>query len=230
VKRVIYCGTIGIFGHRFAGVCNEDSEKRPGNIYEKTKLAAEELALGYFASRGLETLSLRPADVYGPRDQRLLKLFRGVARGSFPMFGRGKGRRHMIFVSDVVSAFEKACTVQRGLGKAYIIAGPEVCTLYELVETIRKATGQPRYGFPLPLTPMLVAAAVTEDICATIGVAPPIYRRRMDFFTSDCAFDISRARDVLDWTPRVNLSEGVRLTLDAYRTAGLIATARAVQG
>jgi nucleoside-diphosphate-sugar epimerase len=217
VERFIYCGTIGIFGHRFDGVADEDYPKHPGNVYEETKLAAESLTLDYGAEIGLETLSLRPADVYGPRDERLRKLFSAIGKARFPLFGQGSGRRHMVYVSDVVAAFEKALTSNHVIGNSFIIAGPEVCTLATLVETIRKATGQTRFGFRLPLSPMLFAAAVTEDVCNVIHVTPPIYRRRMDFYTSDSAFDISRARSALDWAPEVSLEDGIGRTLRSYQ-------------
>ena len=90
---------------------------RPGNIYERTKVSAEALVREFGAGRGLPSVILRPADVYGPRDQRLLKLFKGVSRGRFPLFGRGDGRRHMVYVDDVVSAFFKACERDEALGR-----------------------------------------------------------------------------------------------------------------
>jgi nucleoside-diphosphate-sugar epimerase len=67
---------------------------------------------------------------------------------------------------------------------------------------------------------MLAAAAVVEDVCQKLRLDPPIYRRRMDFFTSDSAFDTSRARRLLGWAPRVELAEGVRRTAEGYREAG----------
>jgi nucleoside-diphosphate-sugar epimerase len=69
---------------------------------------------------------------------------------------------------------------------------------------------------------MLGAAAVVEDVCQVLHLDPPIYRRRMDFFTSDSEFDTSRARRLLDWSPQVGLSEGVRRTYEAYRAAGAL--------
>jgi nucleoside-diphosphate-sugar epimerase len=69
---------------------------------------------------------------------------------------------------------------------------------------------------------MLAAAAVVEDVCQALKVDPPIYRRRMDFFTSDSAFDTSRARRVLDWSPKVELAEGVRRTFEDYRRSGAL--------
>jgi nucleoside-diphosphate-sugar epimerase len=69
---------------------------------------------------------------------------------------------------------------------------------------------------------MLAVAAVVEDVSTAVKVTPPIYRRRMDFFHSDSAFDTSRARQVLGWEPKVHLNEGVVRTLEAYRKAGLV--------
>jgi nucleoside-diphosphate-sugar epimerase len=223
VERFVYCSTIGIYGHRAPGITREESPLAPGNIYERTKVSAERLVREFAEQCDLPSVVLRPADVYGPRDQRLLKLFKGVSRGRFPLFGSGEGRRHMVYVDDVVSAFFKACERNEAVGEGVIVAGPRACTLRELLEEITRATGSKRYGLRLPLAPMLGLAAVVEDVCAALKVDPPIYRRRMDFFYSDSEFDTSRARRVLDWEPRVDLQEGVRRTLEDYRQTGVMA-------
>jgi len=222
VERFVYCSTIGIYGHRAPGVTAEGSPLRPGNIYERTKVAAERLVRELAPLSAVPFTILRPADVYGPRDQRLLKLFKGVSAGRFPLFGDGAGRRHMVYVDDVVSAFFSACDRREAAGEAMILAGPRTCTLRELIEEVRRATGSPRFGRRLPLAPMLAAAAVVEDVCRTLHLDPPIYRRRMDFFTSDSEFDTSRARRLLAWAPRVDLPEGVRRTYESYRAAGVL--------
>jgi dihydroflavonol-4-reductase len=222
VTRFVHCSTIGIFGHRAPGITREDSPLAPGNVYERTKAASERMVREVAGARGMPFVILRPADVYGPRDQRLLKLFRGVQRGRFPLFGAGTGRRHMVYVDDVVSAFFRACERNEVLGQAPIVAGPRPCTLRELIGQVQEATGSRRYGIRLPLAPMLAAAAVVEDVCRALHLEPPIYRRRMDFFWSDSEFDISRARQALDWTPRVELAEGIRRTAEDYRRTGAL--------
>jgi dihydroflavonol-4-reductase len=224
VRRFVYCSTIGIYGHRAAGITREDSPLAPGNIYERTKVSAERLVREFGAERSLPYVILRPADVYGPRDQRLLKLFKGVSAGNFPFFGDGAGRRHMIYVDDVVSGFFRACERDQALGESFILAGPRPCTLRELVAEVQAATGSPRYGVRLPLKPMLAIAAVVEDVARMAKVDPPIYRRRMDFFWSDSEFDTSRARQGLDWAPRVELPDGIRRTLEDYRRSGALAS------
>jgi dihydroflavonol-4-reductase len=222
VERFVYCSTIGIYGHRVPGVTREDAPLAPGNVYERTKVAAERMVRELAPPRGLPYVILRPADVYGPRDQRLLKLFRGVSRGRFPLFGPGAGRRHMIYVDDVVSAFFLACERSEALGEALILAGPRPCTLRELIELVRRETGVSRFGVRLPLPPMLAVAAAVEDACRVLHLDPPIYRRRMDFFRTDSEFDTSRARQVLGWSPRVELADGVRRTLADYRGSGAL--------
>jgi len=222
VKRFVYCSTIGIFGHRFDSVANEESPLSPGNIYERTKVAAENLVLRYGSEKDLPVVILRPADVYGPRDHRLLKLFKAINKGRFPLFGDGSGRRHMVYIDDVVSAFELSCESNDAIGKSLIIAGPEVCTLRHLINEIQQATHQKSFGFKLPLKPMLVLSAIVEDVCRKFKLDPPIYRRRMDFYHSNCAFDISRAKDTLKWTPKVSLTKGINLTLSAYKKDNLL--------
>jgi nucleoside-diphosphate-sugar epimerase len=223
VERFVYCSTIGIYGHRVPGISNEETPLAPGNIYERTKVSAERLVREVGRERGVPFVILRPADVYGPRDQRLLKMFKGVARGRFPLFDSGAGRRHMVYVDDVVSAFFLACERPDAVGETLIVAGPRPCTLRELLDGVAEASGVRCFGARLPLAPMRAVAALVEDVCQALELDPPIYRRRMDFFGTDSAFDTSRARRVLGWEPRVDLRDGIARTLAAYREAGEIA-------
>lgn len=61
-----------------------------------------------------------------------------------------------------------------------------------------------------------------DDTCKLFGVKPPIYRRRMDSFRDDAAFDCSRAQRVLGWNPAVDLEEGFRRTPESYRQSDRI--------
>jgi nucleoside-diphosphate-sugar epimerase len=62
-----------------------------------------------------------------------------------------------------------------------------------------------------------MAGAVCEAVCVPLRIEPPIYRRRVDFFTKSRAFDIARARAELGYAPRVALRDGIRRTLAWYR-------------
>jgi nucleoside-diphosphate-sugar epimerase len=58
--------------------------------------------------------------------------------------------------------------------------------------------------------------------CRPFGIEPPLYRRRVDFFIKDRAFDISKARRLLSYEPQVDLDTGLRLTAEWYRAQNLL--------
>ena len=222
VRRFVMCGTAGIYGKVVPGITDESAPVNPANIYERTKVEAEDVVRRRSVAHGIEYSIVRPAVVYGPRDERLFRLFSTASKGRFPLFGAGRGRRHMVYVGDVADAALRACTMPGAAGQEMIIAGPRAAPLAEILDVLAKVAGRRSAGPRLPLAPMLLLAAVVEDACRLIGVKPPIHRRRMDFYRNDAAFDCSRAGRVLDWKPRVDLEEGFRRTLDSYRAAGRI--------
>lgn len=215
VRRFVHCSTAGIYGQRVSGVIDESAPIRPWNHYERSKLAAEEEVRKAAAAMGMEYVILRPTAVYGPRDERLVKLFRAVAKGRFPLFGPGAGRRHMIYVTDAADAFLRACRTPNAANQELIVAGPRAVPLCDLLETLARVANRRRFGPRLPLQPMLSLAAIVEDVCSKMNVKPPIYRRRMDFYLNDAAFDSKRAQATLDWQPKVDLAEGLAATLRA---------------
>jgi nucleoside-diphosphate-sugar epimerase len=77
--------------------------------------------------------------------------------------------------------------------------------------------GVPPPRLRLPVWPFWAAGAVCEAICAPLGIEPPIYRRRVDFFTKSRAFDSTRARTEIGYAPRIGLREGIGRTLTWYR-------------
>lgn len=217
VKRFVHCGTAGIYGQRVAGTIDESAPVRPWNSYERSKLAADEQVRAIATDAGMEYVILRPTAVYGPRDERLSKLFRSVSKGRFPLFGPGDGRRHMIYVTDLAEAFLRACTAPAAANRELIVAGPKAVTLREMLQLIALAANRSVFGPSLPLQPMLVLAAVVEDTCKLLRIDPPLYRRRMDFYLNDAAFDSRRAQAALGWQPQVDLAEGFAATLQALR-------------
>jgi nucleoside-diphosphate-sugar epimerase len=213
VRRFVHCSTAGIHGQRVQGVIDESTPVRPWNSYERSKVAAENAVHERCTAFGMEYVTLRPTSVYGPRDERLLKLFRSVAKGRFPLFGRGDGRRHMVYVTDLAEAFLRACTVPEAANQAFIIGGPEAVPLRDLLSTLAQVSNRRRFGPTLPLKPMMWIAAITEDVCNRLKIKPPIYRRRMDFYLNDAVFSSARAQSVLGWKPKVSLAEGLAATM-----------------
>src|SRR5215203_2329746 len=220
VRRVVHCSTVGVHGDVERPPANEDAPLAPGDIYQVTKVEGERRAREVAAATGVEVVIARPTGIYGPGDRRLLKLFRGVARRRFLVLGSGEIFYHLTYIDDLVDGFRLCGEHPRAAGRTYILAGAEVTSLNELIRMIADVAGVEPPRLHLPVWPVWIAGAACEALCAPLKIEPPLYRRRVDFFTKSRAFDISRARAELGYAPRVSLREGIRRTLAWYRDAG----------
>jgi dihydroflavonol-4-reductase len=220
VKRVLHCSTVGVHGDVEHPPANESAPLRPGDVYQETKLEGERLAREAGERHGIEVTIARPSGIYGPGDRRLLKMFRGVARGRFPILGSGNIYYHLTYVDDLVEGFRLCAEAPAAAGRTYILAGGEVTTLNELVAIVARVAGVAAPRLHLPVWPFWIAGAACEAVCAPLGIEPPLYRRRVDFFTKSRAFDITRAREEIGYSPQVGLSDGIARTLNWYRQHG----------
>ncbi len=220
VRRVVHCSTVGVHGDVDHPPANEDAPLKPGDIYQVTKLEGERLAREAGQRANIEVTIVRPSGIYGPGDRRLLKLFRGVARRRWVTLGRGEIYYHLTYIDDLVQGFIRCGELPAAANRTYILAGAEVTTLNALVALIADAAGVPNPRIHLPVWPVWIAGAACEAICAPFGIEPPLYRRRVDFFTKSRAFDISRARREIGYAPDVGLRDGIRRTLEWYRSYG----------
>ncbi|MEO6222238.1 MAG: NAD-dependent epimerase/dehydratase family protein [Vicinamibacterales bacterium] len=216
-RRVVHCSTVGVHGDIEHPPANEDAPLCPGDVYQETKVEGERLGTTAAGESGIELVIARPSGIYGPGDRRLLKLFGGVARGRFALLGDGRIFYHLTFVEDLCDGFRLCATQAAAAGRTYLLAGGEVTTLKELVAITAEVAGVSPPRVRLPVWPFWLAGAACEAVCRPFGVEPPIYRRRVDFFTKSRAFDISRARAELGFAPAVGLREGIGRTLEWYR-------------
>jgi nucleoside-diphosphate-sugar epimerase len=220
VRRVVHCSTVGVHGDVEHPPAREDAPLRPGDIYQASKVEGERIAHDAAARAGIEVVIARPSGIYGPGDRRLLKLFRGVARKRFVVLGDGRIFYHLTFIDDLVEGFRLCGEVPRAAGRTYILAGAEVPTLNDLIALVAEEAGVAPPRLHLPVWPFWLAGAACEALCAPFGIEPPLYRRRVDFFTKSRAFDITRAREELGYAPSVSLREGIRRALAWYRQCG----------
>ncbi len=220
VRRVVHCSTVGVHGDIEHPPANEDAPLRPDDVYQVSKVEGERIAREAGARAGIELVIARPSGIYGPGDRRLLKLFRGVARRRFVILGDGRIFYHLTYIDDLVEGFRLCGETPSAAGRTYILAGGEMPTLNELTALIAEEAHVPAPRIHAPVWPFWIAGAACEAICKPLGIEPPIYRRRVDFFTKSRAFDISRARAELGFAPTVGLREGIRKTLGWYRDRG----------
>jgi nucleoside-diphosphate-sugar epimerase len=221
-ERVVHCSTGGVHGHIEEPPADETYRFKPGDVYQRTKLEAE-LAAAAAGEQGLPVAIVRPGAIYGEGDLRFLRLFRAIQRSRFAMVGSGRTRLHMVYVDDLVRGMMLAGSHPAARGEAFLMAGAEAPTLNEIAASVADAMGARRPKLHVPVWPMYAAASLCEAVCVTLGVEPPLHRRRIGFFTHHREFDIGKARRLLSYEPRVALGDGLRRTAAWYAANGLLA-------
>lgn len=222
VRRIVHCSTVGVHSNIPSPPADESEEYRPGDIYQETKCEGEKLALQWFREGRIDGCVVRPAMIWGPGDSRTLKLFRGIARRRMPIIGSGKIQLHWVFVDDVAQGLILAGESDRSTGEAYIIAGQSPVDISDLFGLIAEHAGVKPLSIRIPALPVQIVGEIVERICRPFGIEPPIYRRRVDFFTKTRAFDWTKARTQLGYSPGQSLDEEVRQIIHSYKAQQLI--------
>ncbi len=227
VERFVHCSTVGVHGHVKQIPCTEETPYNPMDEYHRTKLEGELAVLKYaktLANDGMIVTVNRPAMVYGPGDVRMMKLFKAIHSGKFMMIGSGEVLAHLGYIDDQVDSL-----VLSGVGprekihlEAFNIASSRPVTLNELSKYIADAANVKLSKIKIPVFPVWLAGLLCEIICRPIGVKPPIFRRRVGFFTHNRAFDLSKAENLLDYHSKMDAKEGVKITLDWYKEKDLL--------
>jgi len=220
VRRFVHTSTVGVHGDVRQPPADETAPIEPGDIYQQTKAEAEALALQFHRTRGVPVAVVRPGAIYGPRETRLLKLFRAIARGRYAIVGDGRACYHPVYIDDLVQGYRLALEREEAVGESFIIAGARYVSQTELAALIARHTGGRVLPIRIPAAPLQWAGALCEAVCVPLGIDPPLHRRRVDFWVKNRAFSIEKARRRLGYDPRVGLDEGIARTVASYREAG----------
>jgi len=164
----------------------------PRGVYDEAKRYSEALTMAYHRQQGVDTHIVRIFNTYGPRmrqhDGRAIPNFIRQALEGKPItiFGDGSQTRSFCFVDDLIEGIFRLTMSDYHM--PVNIGNPNEMTLLELADVIQRMTGT---------TSELVYEGLPED--------DPKVRQP----------DITRAREVLDWEPKVGLEEGLRRTLES---------------
>jgi nucleoside-diphosphate-sugar epimerase len=219
VDRVVHGSTIGVYAWQPGRSVGNDSPLEPGNIYGVTKLEAEEVVRSYAGQ--VPFAIARISETYGPGDRRLLKLFKGAARGLSVQIGDGRNLHHLVYVDDLIDGLLAAATEEAAIGRTFVLAGRKPVTTRQMLEAVTRALGRSQRTLRVPLAPLMLLATLMEGALRPLGVQPPLHPRRMDFFRKSFAFSLEEA-EALGYKPRVDLDEGMQATARWYVEQGLI--------
>jgi nucleoside-diphosphate-sugar epimerase len=217
VRRFVHCSTIGVHGEVKHPPANEETPFSPGDHYQESKAEGERTVLDYMAEDRLPIVVFRPGGIYGPRDLRFLKLIKAIKSRRFVMLGAGDVIYQMLYIDDLIDGILLCGSQEKAIGNVYILTGEEPTTLNQIVQVVAEVLGVQPSRLRFPVTPVYLAGILCELLCKPLGLNPPLYRRRVDFFRKTRCFTIAKARQELGFTPKTDLKTGIGLTVDWYR-------------
>ena len=222
LKCFIHCSTVNVLGHLKIVPASEETPYNPSGSYEETKYQGEMIALE-FARKACPVVIVRPTWVYGPGDLKNLKLLKLIKDKRFLIVGRGLNLHHPVYVSDVVEGLYLSSIKDTESGDIFILGGNEIVTTRELVQKVAQLLEvAPPTRFWIPLNLAKTVAFLTEPLFDVLGKKSPITQGRIEFFSTNKAYDISKAREVLGYEPKVNLNKGLAETISWYIKQGLL--------
>jgi nucleoside-diphosphate-sugar epimerase len=200
VKRVVYAASSSAYGDTPSLPKHEEMTPDPISPYAVAKLASERYMISFYRCYGLETVSLRYFNIFGPRQDPsspysgvLAKFITLMLRGEQPtIFGDGEQSRDFTYIDNAVEANLLACKApaQQAAGKVFNVATGHRATLnqtFKLLQAITSYSGSPVY-----------AEERGGDIQHSLA-------------------DISKAEAALGYLPKVDFEEGLRRTVEWYR-------------
>jgi len=221
IERFVHVSTVDVYGYDHHDGADERTPLRPDGLYSRSKIEAERLAMRYHDKYGLPITILRPCLIYGPRDRHLLPtVLRLISKKRVPLVAGGEVLLDLVYVGDVAEALLLAAMRREAIGEAYNITDGARRTLREIVETFARVWGRNPHYLNLPYALSYGVAALASGLsCLFRFPTPPILRWEViKAMGHHRHFDISKARQQLGYRPKVSLEEGLKLTLDWYRT------------
>ena len=199
VRRLVYAASSSAYGDQPTMPKVESMLPDPLSPYAVAKLVGEYYCQVFTRVYGLETVSLRYFNVFGPRQDPssqysgvISRFISALLSGQRPViYGDGEQSRDFTFIDNVVAANLKAAETTKGVGQVINIANGERVTLNQLLAQLKQLTG------------MNNAQADYQDF------------RKGD--VRDSLADITRAQELLGFSPHVDLQTGLKLTMDWWK-------------
>ncbi len=201
VRRVVYAASSSAYGNQETLPKLETMRPEPLSPYAAAKLMGEYYCQVFSSVYGLETLSLRYFNVFGPRQNPashysgvISRFVDALMSGKTPViYGDGETSRDFTFVTNIVNANIRAAQTSEGIGEVMNVANGERITLNELLEVLKKITGRE-------------------------GVTADHQPERLGDVKHSQA-DITRAKEWLGYQKTVGLEEGLQKTIDWWKNS-----------
>ncbi len=225
VQRIVHTSSITVYGHHLHGTVTEDHLfHAEDNPYSRTKIASEKLITEMVKERGAPVVIVRPAWMYGPRDNASFGRFVGlVDSGKGFIIGSGANVVPIVYVRDVARGLIDAGEAgDHVVGRAYTLADDRRVTQSEYLNMMADFLEVPHVSRHYPYSAMYSAGRTAELLWQALGrrksAPPPVTTYGITLLGGNQEFSIERARSELGYEPQYDyirgLSEGVKWYLD----------------
>ncbi len=216
LRRFVHVSSLAAYGPSTPEQPREEHHERtPVEHYGRSKLEAE-LAVEATGD-ALPWTIIRPPTVYGPGDVDNLELFRLAKRRLNVFYGNRARAMSFVYVDDLVRGIREAATHEQTRGRGYFLCDGRPLTWEQYQQHIVEASGKRALELDLPELSLGVAA-VFGELATKLDNKPRLFNRTKAMMAKQvwtCRHD--RARQDFGYSPQVDITEGVRRTLDWYR-------------
>lgn len=208
VRRFVFVSSIKVNGeetlpgHSFTA----DDMPAPSDYYGISKLEAEQGLKEIASQTGMELVIIRPPLVYGPGVRaNFHMLLRAVARGVPLPLGGLNNKRSLVALDNLVNFIETCITHPDAANQTFLVSDGEDLSTTELICRIANALSKPARLISIPLWMLKVGSMLLNK------------RDSLQRLSGNLQVDISKARDLLGWTPPLSVDEGLRRTVAEWR-------------
>lgn len=219
-QRFVHVSTIGVHGHVATPPADETYRFSPGDEYQNTKAEAETWLVDFALEEKLPYCIIRPCAIYGPGEKRLFKFYKMATKSVFPLLGQAECWYHLVHVDDLTNALMLSAIEEKAAGEVFIVGSSKPIRLEEMARLIADTYDHNLRIVRLPIAPFFIMGDLCEMICKPFKLEPPIYRRRVAFYSKDRYFSTRKMREVLGYKPRFENEDGIIQSARWYRDNG----------
>ena len=218
VQRVILVSTIGAYG---IPTTTDVHENTPLNIeqtdtYGRTKALGELKAVEVAQEIGIELSIVRPALVYGPRSKSwTVNMLQLVQKGTPVIFGDGQGFAMPVYIDNLVDGMLLTAVSPKAVGEAFNFCDPYI-SWNQFFSYYGKMCGQKPRQMPL------IAARILAIANRIFKLGLPLNKARIKFLTQKAVYPTTKAENLLDYSPRVTIDEGMAASEQWLREEGYL--------
>jgi len=221
VKRLVFVSSTAVYGLTGYRNRSEQNARPQHNFpYAATKKQAEDWLRRFSFENNFPITIVQPANVFGPNDRTFfLKFASALEKRLMILINNGNAMTCPTYIENLTDALWLAATKEEAIGETFIISDGLDINWRQLIEKICQQLQVPTPKISINFKFAYALAVLVEGIYKLFRFksAPPITRYRICNAGKDYHFSIEKARKLLGYSPRIDLDEAVRRTVQWYR-------------